>query len=184
MRPSKVVTKILVSIVALFFLFSFKYENSLLTLFALVGSDYQEHTQIYRFFTVALLHANFTHFAFNTLALYQLGSVIEIRLKSKKLYLAFISITLFFSSLTSWLFMEPSGASVGASGLIFALLGYFYLIHREYNVSSTWLNFILVLNLSLPFFIKTIDYRAHIGGLMAGLLLGWLLEKRNVVKPG
>lgn len=170
------ITKFTIFLITVFYFLSLKYQGVLLEHFALVGSNYAEHTDFYRFFTVALLHANFTHYLFNALALYQLGSIIEIRLNDSKFFLLFMSMTLLFSSLASWLFMKPNGASVGASGMIFGFLGYFYLIHKEYRVSSTWLNFILLFNLSMPFFIKSIDYRAHLGGLFSGIIVGKILE--------
>ena len=69
-----------------------------------------------------------------------------------------------------------SGASVGASGAIFGLMGalvYFGYHYRVYlgNVIKTQIIPLIVANLILGFLITGIDNFAHIGGLIGGFLI-------------
>ncbi|MBC8077627.1 MAG: rhomboid family intramembrane serine protease, partial [Chloroflexales bacterium] len=84
--------------------------------------------------------------------------------------------------------MSPA-PSVGASGAIFGLFGgllAFYVVGR--NVLGDMgrrqlqsMGGLIVVNLLLGFAVPGIDYYAHLGGLAAGALSGWLLAPRFTV---
>lgn len=147
-------------------------------LLALPGSNYAEHDQYYRLFTLSLLHLNFSHLFFNLFSLYQLGNVVE-REFTKSKYLLLLLTLLFLSSLTSYIFMSPSQVSIGASGMIFGLFGYIFNIADKYGISKKSLYFFLLLNILTPIFIPNIDYKAHLGGLIAGYFIGKKIESKN-----
>jgi rhomboid protease GluP len=95
-----------------------------------------------------------------------------------------------FGSLASYAFSDSLAA--GASGAIFGIIGAqaaFFLVHRERL--GTWgtrrlgnIALILVLNLVWGFSQPgRIDNLAHVGGLLAGVALGWVLAPRYELDP-
>ena len=130
--------------------------------------------QYYRLFTGAFLHANIFHLAFNCYALYIIGSQLESFLGKFK-YLIVYLFSVLTGSLMSVIFLG-NGASVGASGAIFGLMGslvYFGYHYRVYlgNVVKTQIIPLIVTNLMLGFLISGIDNFGHIGGLIGGVLI-------------
>ncbi len=45
------------------------------------------------------------------------------------------------------------------------------------------LGVLLAINLALPLFVSGIDWRAHVGGLLGGVLIAWLWSVLAVGKP-
>lgn len=171
-KKTPVVTYILLAINVLIFLLARMDYNVVTDLFLVgknhIGSDF------YRIITSFFLHYNLWHFLCNTYALYIIGSQLESFLgKGRYLFVYFISgIT---GSLLSMAFMNDNGASLGASGAIFGLLGsllyfgYYYRVYLGTVVKSQIIPLIL-LNLIIGFMIPGIDNSAHIGGLVGGVL--------------
>jgi membrane associated rhomboid family serine protease len=144
----------------------------------------------YRLFTVTLLHAPLTqmplHLIFNMYALYLAGPFVE-RLYGRGIFLFFYVAMAVGGSLASFAFGDaPYG--VGASGAIFGLFGLLIavqFIHRPVldrgsRAFMGQLVGLVILNLILGFAMGGIDNWAHIGGLVTGLWLGFLLAPRNV----
>ena len=80
--------------------------------------------------------------------------------------------------------MGSYGISVGASGGIFGLMGAllaFAIIERhridKKNISS--LMQIIVINLFIGLSIKNIDNFAHIGGLIGGIVVGYIVYRTS-----
>lgn len=153
-------------------------------------------TQFYRFLTSAFLHDGIFHILFNMYALNHLGGYVEEVFGGKKLFITYV-FSAIFASLLSFLigtwnlyqtqFVDSSIAiSVGASGAIFGLVGLLlgYKIFRrrtseiDINVNTRSLLFIVAVNLLLGFSLNIFDFGfsvnnyAHLGGFLAGLLLG------------
>lgn len=129
------------------------------------------------------------HLATNTFALFQLGSLYELMFGTRRFTIIYFA-TGIIASLTS-LFLPPHGASVGASGAIFGIMGAFIFSIRRSNrwrheraargvVSQIvfWIIANIVISMSFP----QIDMAAHLGGLVAGLILG-LLWRHRVPPP-
>jgi membrane associated rhomboid family serine protease len=138
----------------------------------------------YRLFTAPLLHASFAHLAGNGVALLLGGWLLE-RLVGRLWFFIFFAVGALGGSLAS-LAIEPANLiSVGASG---ALMGMFAgLFVSSFRIASgnsfrTRLQFsslrILVPSL-LPFLSRStgmhIDYGAHFGGALAGVVLALIL---------
>ena len=96
--------------------------------------------------------------------------------------LAIFLVTGFLASVASYVFGSPLVVGVGASGAIFGLAGAFiaYSYRRRGQVlANAQLQQALVfvaLNVVLGFVIEGIDWRAHLGGLVAGLAAGWVAD--------
>lgn len=142
----------------------------------------------WRFLTAMFLHANFAHILFNGYALYILGQDME-RLYGHGRYVALYFLTGLFGGLASFLMRGPEEFSVGASGAIFGILGMnlaFFAFYRNKlgKFGRERLNRTLQLvgiNLVIGFLIVSVNNLAHIGGLVSGFLLGFLLVPQYTV---
>ena len=144
--------------------------------------------EYWRILTAMFLHAplpNIMHIALNMLSLFFIGPVVE-AFYGKWRYLLIYLLSGIAGGLF-YLFVDPQGVpTLGASGAIFGVfgaLGVFYLVNRHAlggigrAAITNWL-FWLGLNLVLGFSIPGINILDHIGGLIAGIVLGLLLIPR------
>ncbi len=133
----------------------------------------------WRILTAAFLHLNTVHILFNMYALYLFGPRLEQQVGS----VAFAS--LYFASAAaggaaSYLLGPLNQASVGASGAIFGLFGAWMFVAYQLRktqmgrVMFNQLILLLALNLALPLIAPSIDWRAHAGGFVTGLLIAAL----------
>jgi membrane associated rhomboid family serine protease len=126
------------------------------------------------------LHAGVFHIAFNAYALWIFGSVVEQELGRLRFTLIYF-VTGLAAGAVSYAF-GPIGVGVGASGAIFGVFGAFVAYNwrrRDLALAAARLRsamFIIVVNMLLAFTIPGIDWRAHMGGLGAGLLAGFAAE--------
>jgi rhomboid protease GluP len=146
-----------------------------------------QHGQLYRLVTVTLVHGGYLHLALNLYALWIVGPVLE-SIWGKRLFLLFYVLTAIGGSTGSFLFSHA--ASVGASGAIFGLVGVILAGTRAHNPVLDrrarsivpQLGMFVIINLVFGFVTQVgglnIDNAAHIGGLLTGLWLGF------VVPPG
>jgi len=139
--------------------------------------------QWWRPLTSMFLHGGPLHLVLNAWVLYQLGSLCEFMLGSRQMLGVYLVSGLAgsFASL-AW----QTGASVGASGAIFGLMGAliaFLLRRREMLTPSAksllwqlvgWAGVNVYLGMSIP----EIDLAAHFGGFVMGFLLGLVLQGR------
>jgi len=136
--------------------------------------------EAWRLVTSAFLHSGFVHLALNMLSLYFLGSFAEISFgRSRFLALYFIS---GIASGIAYLYFGPFNApAVGASGAIFGLLGGVFGFALRRGTFSTrnpiisQLLFLTAINLFLGATIPGMSNTAHIGGLLGGLVFGYLM---------
>jgi membrane associated rhomboid family serine protease len=148
---------------------------------ALFPPDIAYGHQYWRLVTTMFLHAGILHIALNMYALYLFGFLIE-EAFGKARFIAIYLVAGFLASVASFAFGPPVEVGVGASGAIFGLLGAWVAFNyrrREtrYNRANLQSAYILiVLNLILSFSIPGIDWRAHVGGLLAGIVAGTVAE--------
>ncbi len=161
----------IITIICAFYLYEL-YDSGLIGTFGLYGIDLLKSTnEWYRLVTVALVHDNTNvipiHLAFNMLALHSLGTPIETFLgRSKFLIIFFVS--LIGGSIASALFLGYNGYSSGASGAVFGLFGAWAVISKRIGAEVKSTLVIIGLNFVLGFTIGGVDWRAHLGGLIAG----------------
>jgi rhomboid protease GluP len=140
--------------------------------------------EYWRLFTSMFLHVGVMHLAFNGYALFVIGIELE-RLLGPGRFLAVYLLSGLFGSLASYAL--SSSLAAGASGAIFGIIGAlaaFFLVHRERL--GAWgsrrlgnIGIVIVLNLVWGFSQPgRIDNLAHVGGLLAGVALGWALAPR------
>lgn len=136
--------------------------------------------QYWRLMTAVFLHAGLFHIAFNAYALWIFGSVVEQELGRLRFLLIFF-VTGFFASAASYAF-GPNAVGIGASGAVFGIFGAFVTYNyrrRHLAIASARLRgavMLLVINAVFALSIPGIDWRAHVGGFVAGLAAGFAAE--------
>jgi len=134
--------------------------------------------QWWRLVTAMFLHGGLLHIAMNLWCLFDLGPAAESLFSTSK-FLVFYFVTGVAGFVLS-LFGSPFGISIGASGAILGLVGIligasFHHGHlgKEYRGQLwRWLLYIFVFGL---FF--AVDNAAHVGGLVSGFVLGYLVPE-------
>jgi rhomboid protease GluP len=156
---------------------------------AILRYDILVEHEYWRLVSAMFLHGDGTvkgtllHLMMNLWALFQLGTLYEIMFGTRR-FLWIYFVTGIVASITSM--VVTGGPSVGASGAIFGLLGAFIFSVRR---SPRWRHdriarsvvkqclFWAVANIVVTSQIPQIDNAAHIGGLVAGLILGFVLPQ-------
>lgn len=154
----------------------------------------------WRLLTAAFLHspASLLHLLFNMYALFIFGPALESFLGRAR-YLALYLVGALGGSVGSVVLYEAgilatggrldrvpdffvAGASVGASGAIFALMGALLVMRRAMGIRGFQLLLVLGLNLVITFLVPSIAWSAHVGGFVIGALLGWVFLRTR--RPG
>ncbi len=144
--------------------------------------------QYWRLFTANFLHVDILHIAFNAYALYILGQETEALYGSPRFMTIFL-LSSISGALASFAFnYGPSvGASTGIMGLLGTELAYFIRNRKVFGkIGSRQLNnliFIGVINFVYGISTPGIDNFGHLGGILGGLILGWLLCPYYQVQP-
>ena len=142
------------------------------------GSGYSLLTillhETWRIVTPVFLHAGIIHFAFNSMALVQLGPLVEEEYGTERLAAIYLACGIAWSAASQYL---RHTHTVGASGAICGWLG-LLLVHgyRMGGAYGTRLRSAMAQNIVImglmSFMIPQIDWMNHLGGLVAGALLG------------
>jgi len=186
-------TYILIAFNVIVYLFSAFYSHSianmnlevLVNMGALFGPYTVQQGEWWRLFTAMFLHGGMTHILMNMFSLYIVGRAAEMYFDIK----SYVSIYLFsglIGGLAS-LMIHPESVGVGASGAIFGVFGAlagFFLAHREQiaTYAKAFMKdfaIIIGINLVIGLSIPSVDVSAHIGGLVAGFIGGFLVSKRS-----
>ena len=136
--------------------------------------------QYWRLVSAMFLHAGLLHIAFNAYALWIFGTVVEQELGRVRFLLIYFA-TGITASAASYAF-GPDAVGVGASGAIFGIFGAFVTYNyrrRHLAIAAARLRSavtIVVINMVLALSIQGIDWRAHVGGFLAGLFAGFAAE--------
>ena len=135
----------------------------------------------WRLLSSMFLHAGLIHLGLNSYVLWIFGVEIE-RQIGRLFTLAVFLVTGIFAGATSFAFAPGYLVAVGASGAIFGLVGAFIAynyLRRHHVMAQARLRgalSMLLINLIIGFSIPGIDWRAHVGGLVAGLVAGFAVD--------
>jgi rhomboid protease GluP len=189
-RP--VVTYVLLAAMACVFLLEMLFGGSTsLDTLVLLGAQVNSLIaagQYWRLLSAMFLHIGVAHIAFNGYALYILGREVEGTYGSVR-FTAIYFLSGLVGGVTYYVVGPPITVSAGASGAIFGLFGAevaYFLINRSLFGSIGRRRLInlatlLVINLVLSFTVPNINFVVHLGGLAAGLALGFALAPRYQV---
>jgi membrane associated rhomboid family serine protease len=131
----------------------------------------------YRLFTVALTHGGIFHLGFNMYSLLILGNPLEAAYGKQKFLIVFF-FSLLTGSLTSAYFASLYSASVGASGAIFGLFGALAIVGKKIGADIRSIVVIIGINFAFGFALGGVDWRAHLGGLIGGVVAAQLVMKQ------
>jgi membrane associated rhomboid family serine protease len=123
----------------------------------------------WRLVTAAFLHANPLHIFFNMLMLWWFGRPLELLLgRGRFLAVYFLSI---LAGSAGALLVTPTGATIGASGAVFGILGAGLVLERNrIDVFGGSALLVVLFNLGLSFTLSYVSIGGHIGGLVGGAL--------------
>lgn len=151
-------------------------EGAFSVLYMLKGHDY------YRLITSLFLHADIGHLANNMILLYFGGEIVE-KTMGKARFLLLFFVSGICGNLLSAVYEMTAGGyydSIGASGAVFGLIGgLLYLVimgkGRAWQISVQRMVLMIALTLYSGFRSVRVNSAAHIGGLLSGFLLAFLL---------
>lgn len=128
--------------------------------------------QPWRMLTAALVHSDrsVVHLLFNMFTLFIFGRILEPTIGRAR-FGALYAISALGGS-AAVLLLDPLGAVVGASGAVFGLMGATLVIQRGLGGNATGLLILIGLNLVSGFFIPNVSWQGHLGGVIAGALVG------------
>ena len=135
--------------------------------------------ELWRLWTVTLVHADFLHLAFNMYALWIAGPLVEQLYGPARMLLIYLAAAL-GGSVASFA-LNDGPLAVGASGAIFGFFGILFaasrmhlpMLDRRSRAILGQIGFLIVINIIFGFTqAATIDNFAHLGGLATGLLMG------------
>ena len=137
--------------------------------------------QYYRLFTCMFLHAGILHLGVNMYSLYMMGTFIE-KIYGRFKYIIIYIVSGLFSSILSYMFSYS--VSVGASGAIFGLLGasLIFALKMKHSVAKDFIiniAAIIVMNLIIGFSVANVDNFGHIGGLVGGIFVTYVLHNTS-----
>jgi membrane associated rhomboid family serine protease len=129
----------------------------------------------WRLLTAVFVHGGFIHLALNMLALWLLGQSLEPMLGRAR-FLALYLISGFGGSVAVAV-IDPSTATVGASGAIFGLMASLLIIGRHIGANVTGILVILGVNFAFGLFIGGIAWQAHLGGAIVGAVIAFIYTR-------
>ncbi len=133
----------------------------------------------WRLFTNMFIHFGIIHLLFNMYCLYYIGVYLEPLLGKARYITAYIC-TGILASITSLWWHTEFANSAGASGAIFGLYGVFFAFLTTKLIPAVVRNSLLksigiFIVFNLVYGLKSgVDNSAHIGGLVSGLVIGYL----------
>jgi rhomboid protease GluP len=154
-------------------------DTALLKLGAL-PDDGQIHGEFWRIATYSFLHFNWLHLFLNVGLLWWIGRIVEKQVglgRGALIYLA--SVICSAAVILFWHHMNPKpGATVGASGGVFGLLGAALIISYRQRSDNTWKRWLWIA-LAVGFgvsLLPDISMAGHIGGIIGGVLTALLIK--------
>jgi len=138
--------------------------------------------QFWRLFTAMFLHAGIIHIALNAYFFYLFGRTVEGALGRTWMVVIYM-VSGFLASVASYAFGPVTTLAVGASGAIAGVFGAFIAYSYKRRHMAMWAAnlrmalTVIVLNAVISLGYRAIDWRAHVGGLIAGFFIGYLVDQ-------
>lgn len=151
---------------------------------ALNAQKVRDDGEVYRLLTYMFMHGGIEHLLNNMLILWIIGGTLEKQLGHVKYLLAYFGTGIIAGvvSIGYNIYVNQDIVGVGASGAVFGVVGALAAVimknrGRVENISAKQMLLFIALSLYGGFSHQGIDNAAHIGGLVAGFLLGLLLYR-------
>ena len=133
----------------------------------------------WRILSAAFLHGSSTHLLFNMWALYVFGPELERQLGSAAFAVLYLS-TAAAGGATAYFLSDEITLLVGASGAIFGLFGVWLVgswrVRHTRAGAALYRQLLVLLGINAVFSVAVprISWQGHLGGFVAGLLIGYL----------
>lgn len=142
--------------------------------------------ELWRLLSSALVHSYsgsflILHIGFNMYFLYQLGPALERQVGSAAFLTLYLA-TDATASLAGYLLADAGFIAIGASGAIFGIVGvWVFALYKSGNAlarsaANQQLVWLVGIGIVFPFVASglNISWQGHLGGLVGGLLIGWI----------
>lgn len=140
----------------------------------------------YRLLSCCFLHFDITHLMNNIIMLGAVGQYVERHLGQARYLLLYLAAGIFGNAVSLYLYLRADDAvvSAGASGAVFGLVGALLAIvvrnkGRVDGLRTRGVLLMIALSLFAGFRASGVNNAAHVGGLLAGFVLGFLLYRRE-----
>ncbi|WP_309053599.1 rhomboid family intramembrane serine protease [Streptomyces sp.] len=142
----------------------------------------------YRLLTATVLHEEVWHILFNVLGLWVIGGIVEPELGRAR-YAALCLLSGLSGSTLAYLVAAPNQPSLGASGVVYGLIGAWVVLARRRRHDMRPVILFVALSLLMTFTRPGISWEAHVGGLVAGAVVTYALvhasrARRQLVQYG
>ena len=152
----------------------------------LINRDFVAAGEWWRIFTSAFFHLGLLHLAFNMYVLYLYGPIAERVYGSLEFAVIYLLCAAGGSVLT--ILVDPTQFAAGASGAIFGVIGLLFVasrrhhavLGREARMMVAGIGSYLVFLLIFTFVVPGISWTGHLGGLIVGAALGFILPPTGV----
>lgn len=164
---------VIVAINVVIFLIEETNFNNIVYRFALI--PFLTTHERYRLVTGAFLHESFEHILLNMISLIIIGPAVETAFGRTR-FVALYLLAAVGGEVCSYLLGPLTEISLGASGAIFGLFGAYYVVARHRGWDQSIVVPLIVVNLIFSFLVPSIDWRAHVGGLVVGAVVAVIYE--------
>jgi len=176
--PILTITIAAINVLILIFMYVYGYRQNPLFVAARFGAIIPARIwagEYYRLFTAMFVHFGWGHLFMNVAGMLIFGTRVE-RYYGKISFLAIYIVSGLVASVASLLFTR--GFAAGASGAVYGLVGAAFAYTRMRGVMDLISNHIIliyiIMGLGAGFLMPNVDYFGHIGGLVAGVLAGYI----------
>jgi membrane associated rhomboid family serine protease len=156
----------------------------------LINAVFVAQGEWWRIFTSAFFHLGLIHLAFNMYVLYLYGAIAEAMYGPIEYAAIYLLCAAGGSVLT--ILVDQGQLAAGASGAIFGIIGLLFVVSRRHHAVlgrearmivggiGSYLVFLLVFTFVVP----NISWTGHLGGLIVGAAIGFLLPPTGVATMG
>ncbi|MFJ6410298.1 rhomboid family intramembrane serine protease [Streptomyces hydrogenans] len=142
----------------------------------------------YRLLTATVLHQEPWHILFNLLGLWVIGGIVEPELGRSR-YALLCLLSGLSGSVLAYVVAAPNQPSLGASGIVYGLIGAWVVLARRRRHDMRPVALFVALSLLMTFTRPGISWEAHVGGLVAGVLVTYALvraprSRRELIQYG
>jgi membrane associated rhomboid family serine protease len=163
-----------------FLVFNLALPIQYLLFFVQINRNIIKNYELWRLITPIFFHANELHLFSNSIALLLFGATVETNQKLSRLkFLLIYFISGFIGNFFSLFLLPLDAISLGASGAVFGLIGVALIIIITDNRALLPFALLYIGYFIVASFMPGINIWAHIFGLLAGLLLGYLFYYRK-----
>ena len=133
--------------------------------------------------TSAFLHGSLLHLLFNVYALWIAGQYLEPILGRLRFVALYALSALGGAAGALLLPLTANSVLVGASGAVFGLFAALFVVNRHLGRQTGQIVGLIVVNFAIGVLVAGISWQAHLGGLLTGAVVSWVLARGRRGNP-